>query len=387
MIARQAEATLKRLARGFPVLCVTGPRQSGKTTLVRMVFPDIPYLSLEDPDIARLAREDPRGILANYSDGLILDEAQYVPEIFRYLKTAVDIDPRPARFIVTGSQQFSLLAGVTESLAGRAAFVRLLPFSQAELSEAGLGSDDPFAAMVKGFYPPLFDRDLIPYDWYTNYIASYVERDVRSILNVKDLGQFQTFVKMCAARVGQLLNLSALALDCGLSHNTAKAWISILETSGIVYLLQPFHRNFGKRLVKSPKLYFIDTGLAARILGIKDAEQLFLHPNRGNLFESLVVSELLKARYNQGLDPDLYFWRDSAGTEVDIVFEDGARTKAIEVKSGKTIAPDFFAGIETWMRYSGAPAQDCALVFAGGQDLSSKGIAVVPWRKIGGVLS
>ena len=379
MIPRAALSTLHRLAKGFPVLCVTGPRQSGKTTLARMAFPDKPYLSLEDPDIARLAREDPRGLLDGYKDGLILDEAQVVPELFAYLKTAVDKDSSPGRYIVTLSQQFGLLAGVTESLAGRAAFVRLLPFSVSELAKAKVRPDDPFAAIVKGFYPPLYDREVSSYDWYTNYIASYVERDVRSIVNVKDLGQFQTFVKSCAARVGQLLNLSSLALDCGLAHNTAKAWLSVLETSGIVYLLQPYHKNFGKRLVKSPKLYFVDTGLAARLLGIKDAQQLFVHPNRGNLFESFLVAELLKARYNRGLDPDIYFWRDNVGAEVDVVFEDGPKAKALEIKSGKTFQNDFTSGLEAWMRYSGAEAKDCCLVYAGDRGMKRKDMTVLPW--------
>lgn len=308
-----------------------------------------------------------------------------MPEIFAYLKTSVDADPRPGKYIVTGSQQFGLLDGVTESLAGRAAFLTLLPFSVEELKAAGQLPTDPFEAMVKGFYPPLFDREVSPYDWYTNYIASYVERDVRSIMNVKDLGQFQTFVKMCASRVGQLLNLNALALDCGLSHNTARSWLSVLETSGIVYLLKPYHQNFGKRLVKSPKLYFVDTGLAARLLGIKTAEELFFHPNRGNLFESFIVSELLKARYSGGLDPGIYFWRDNVGTEVDIVYEGGAsaegrKFQAIEVKSGKTFSPELASALETWMRYSGAKAQDCSLVYAGIQALQWKGLSLIPWN-------
>jgi predicted AAA+ superfamily ATPase len=287
---------------------------------------------------------------------------------------------------VTGSQQFGLLAGVTESLAGRAAFLTLLPFSTEELKTAGRLPPDPFEAMVKGFYPPLYDREVSPYDWYTNYIASYVERDVRSILNVKDLGQFQTFVKMCASRIGQLLNLSALAMDCGLSHNTARAWLSVLETSVIVYLLKPYHRNFGKRIVKSPKLYFVDTGLAARLLGIKTSEELFVHPNRGNLFESFVVAELLKVRFNQGLDPDIYFWRDSSGTEVDVVYEDGPKVKAIEIKSGKTFAPEQAAGLESWMRYSDAMPEDCSLVYAGDRELIWKGLALVPWDALSGIV-
>ena len=386
MISRQASSTLKRLEKGFPVLCITGPRQSGKTTLAKDCFPDKPYLSLEDPDIARLAREDPRGLLDTYRDGLILDEAQTVPEIFAYLKTSVDADPRPGKYIVTGSRQFGLLAGVTESLAGRAAFLTLLPFSTEELMAAGKLPSDPFEAMVKGFYPPLYDREVGAYDWYTNYIASYVERDVRSILNVKDLGQFQTFVRMCASRVGQLLNLNALALDCGLSHNTARSWLSVLETSGIVYLLKPYHQNFGKRLVKSPKLYFVDTGLAARLLGIKTMEELFVHPNRGNLFESFVVAELLKGRYSRGLDPDIYFWRDNIGTEVDIIFEEAQRPKAIEVKSGKTFSPEFASGLEAWMRYSGAEAGDCSIVYAGDRALRWKELSIVPWIKVDGIL-
>lgn len=379
MVPRAAESSLHRLSKGFPILCISGPRQSGKSTLARMAFPEKPYLSLEDPDITRLAKQDPRGLLDGYKDGLILDEAQYVPEIFAYLKTAVDRDPVPGRFVVTGSQQFSLLAGITESLAGRAAFVRLFPFCVTELVVAGMKPKGAFDAIVRGFYPPLYDRNVSPFDWHTNYIASYVERDVRSIVNVKDLGQFQIFVKMCAARVGQILNLSALALDCGLSHNTARAWLSVLETSGIVYLLQPYHRNFGKRLVKSPKLYFVDTGLAARLLGIKDAEQLFVHPNRGNLFECFVISELLKTRLNQGLEPNIFFWRDNIGTEVNVVFDDGPVVRAIEIKSGKTYSADFAQGLETWMRFSKADSRDCMLVSAGDTRFSDNGINVLPW--------
>lgn len=387
MIQRTAEATLHRLAKGFPVICVTGPRQSGKTTLAKAAFPDKPYISLEDPDIARLAREDPRGLLDSYKDGLILDEAQAVPEIFLYLKTAIDTDPVPGRYIVTGSHQFSLFEGVTESLAGRAAFVTLYPFSVQELKAAGITPSEPFETLLKGFYPPVYDREVTVYDWYTNYISSYIERDVRLVINVKDLGQFQTFVKMCASRVAQLVNLSALAQDCGITHNTAKSWLSVLESSGIVFLLKPYHNNYGKRLVKSPKLYFVDSGVACRLLGIKDAEQLFMHPNRGNIFESFVVAEMLKNRLNKGLSPELYFWRDNTGNEVDVVYEDGSVIRSVEIKSGKTFSSEFtrdlsVSGLQTWMRFSGESPASCSIVYAGELELKMKGIAVKKWNSV-----
>lgn len=382
MIKRSAETTLHRLARGFPVVCITGPRQSGKTTLSKMAFPEKPYISLEDPDIARLAHEDPRGLLDTYKNGAILDEARNVPELFRYLKTAVDKDPEPGRYIITGSRQFNLLAGITESLAGRAAFLTLHPFSLQELIKSNHAGSDPFEMLLKGFYPPLYNRDVTPYDWYMNYIASYVERDVRSIVNVKDLMQFRTFVKMCASRIGQLLNLSALAQDCGITHNTAKSWISVLETSGIIYLLKPYHANFGKRLVKTPKLYFIDTGLACRLLGIENGEQLFLHPNRGNIFESYVISEMLKNRLNEGRTPELYFWRDNTGTEIDVVHEDGKDLRSVEIKAGKTITSSYTDNLETWMRYSGATVETCSIIYAGERCMRYKGIQITPWDAV-----
>jgi Predicted ATPase (AAA+ superfamily) len=382
MIPRTAESTLHRLAEGFPVICISGPRQSGKTTIAKKAFPDKPYISLEDPDIALLAREDPRGLLDSYKDGVILDEAQAVPEIFQYLKTAVDKDPVPGRYIVTGSHQFNLLAGVTESLAGRAAFLTLYPFSMQELKNAGLQLSDPFETLLKGFYPPVYDRKVTTYDWYTNYIASYIERDVRSVVNVKDFGQFQTFVKMCASRVGQLVNLSSLALDCGIATNTAKSWLSVLESSGIVFLLKPYHKNFGKRLVKTPKLYFVDTGLVCRLLGIKDSEQLFMHPNRGNIFESYVVTEMLKARLNEGVIPDLYFWRDNIGTEIDVVYEEGSEIRAVEIKSGKTFSSEFTRGLEAWMRYSGSAPETCSVVYGGDIELMVNGIGLRKWDSV-----
>jgi predicted AAA+ superfamily ATPase len=382
VVSRSAKDTLQRYAKGFPVICITGPRQSGKTTIAKETFPLKPYLSLEDPDIAMIARNDPRGFLESYPDGLILDEAQYVSELFVYLKTVVDKNPIPGKFIITGSQQFNLLEKVTESLAGRTAFLTLLPFTVDELFSAKMKPADPLEIMIKGLYPPIYDRNVSPYDWYTHYIASYIERDVRTIINVKDLGQFQIFVKMCASRAGQLLILNALALDCGITHNTAKSWISVLETSGIIFLLRPYYQNYGKRLVKTPKLYFIDPGLVCRILGIQNTEQLFLHPNRGNIFESFIIADLLKKRLNKGLTPDLYFWRDNTGMEIDVISEDEHGLTAIEIKSGKTFTPDFLKGIENWLKFSGEKPERCKVIYAGDLQLKHQGITITRWDKI-----
>jgi predicted AAA+ superfamily ATPase len=381
MIPRNAEAALSRYARSFPAVCITGPRQSGKTTLAKAAFPHKPYLSLEDPDINLLARSDPRGLLENYPQGLILDEAQSAREIFIYLKTAIDKDPVPGKYIITGSRQFDLLENITESLAGRAAFLTLLPFSAGELKKAGLAEEDPHALMIKGLYPPLYDREISPRDWYTAYIQTYIERDLRSLINVKDLGQFQNFLKFCAARTGALVNLSDLALDAGISHNTARAWLSILETSGIVFFLRPYYRNFGKRLVKHPKLYFIDPGLVCRLLGIQTGEQLFLHPHRGNIFETLIISEQLKTRFNRGLAGELYFWRDNTGGEVDLVFEEAGRLRAREIKSGKTFQPEWIKSLTRWQKTSGAPPGDCALIYGGNTEAIYQGIKILPWNR------
>lgn len=385
MITRNARNTILELAKGYPFIALTGPRQAGKTTLSRAVFPDKPYVSLEDPDIREFATTDPRRFLSRYPDGAILDEAQRAPEIFSYLQTLADTDGRMGLYILTGSQQFGLLSGITQSLAGRVGMVQLLPFSAGELQEADKLPDILDALLYKGSYPPLYDRRLSPLQWYAGYVTTYLERDVRQLINVRDLTLFQRFIRLCAGRTGQLLNLSTLANDCGITHNTAKAWISILEASYILFLLPPHHRNFNKRLVKTPKLYFHDTGLAAWLLGVQSADQLANHPLRGALFETWVVGEFLKGRYNKALPSNLFFWRDNSGNEVDVIVDQGLALLPIEIKSGQTVSTDFFSGLRKWLSWAGAEAGKPYLVY-GGDEHQERGEAdVVPWRDVSAI--
>jgi uncharacterized protein len=383
MIPREAQKTILHLAQGYPVVAVTGPRQSGKTTLARATFPKKPYVSLEDLDERELADRDPRAFLGRFPDGAILDEVQRCPSLLSYLQTRVDQDGRRGLFVLTGSQQFNLLASMTQSLAGRVALVSLLPFSLTELQKAELAPDRLEELLFAGLYPPIYDRQIEPGIWYGNYVQTYLERDVRQVLNVQDLGVFQRFLRMCAARNGQLLSLSGLANDCGVTHHTAKSWLNVLEASYIVHLLPPHHSNFTKRLIKTPKLYFYDCGLAAWLLGVQSPEQLVIHPQRGPLFESWAISELLKARFNHALASNLYFWRDRAGREIDILLDQGNQLLPVEVKSGQTVAQDFFLGLERWQSLAGAAAGRAWLVY-GGDGRQSRSLAeVVPWREIG----
>lgn len=386
MIPRAARGPLLKFARGYPVLAVTGPRQSGKTTLVRAVFPKKAYVSLEDPDRLSHATEDPRGFLGGYPDGVVLDEAQRCPPLFSYLQSRVDRDGRSGLFVLTGSQQFGLLSGITQSLAGRVALIQLLPFSIDELRRGGREFRSVEEMLFRGLFPPVHDRDLAPSPWYSNYVMTYVERDVRQLVNVRELGTFQRFLRMCAARTGQLLNLSGLANDCGITHNTARSWISVLQASYIVFLLRPHFRNFGKRLVKTPKLYFFDTGLAAWLLGIQDAKHLAIHPMRGALFESFVVSEFAKGRCNRGLDSNLYFWRDSAGNEVDLLVDQGTTLIPVEIRSGQTIVADSFDSLRAWAGISGVRKQEAYLVYGGDEDHARSGVSVRSWRNLSDVV-
>lgn len=382
MIRRTAHDTIMRLAKGFPVIAITGPRQSGKTTLARSTFPQKPYLTLEDPDTRLLAESDPRGLLAAYPDGLIIDEAQRAPLLFSYLQGVVDNNLVPGKYVLTGSQQFGLLSGITQSLAGRVGMVQLLPFTMDELKSAGKLPDDVDRLMLYGMYPPFYDRDLAPSDWFPGYVNTYIERDVRQLINIRDLSAFQRFIRMCAARTGQLLNLSSLASDCGITHNTAAAWISVLEASYIVFLLRPHFNNFNKRMVKTPKLYFIDTGLAAWLLGVREQEQLNFHAQRGALFENLVVTEFLKARFNRGQQADLHFWRDSKGLEVDLLLDDGITLKPVEIKSGQTIVADSLTSLKKWCVLSGTSDRPAWLVYGGTRELVNGNITIIPWRKL-----
>ena len=381
-ILRNAESRLQHFASGYLVVVVTGPRQSGKSTLVRHAFPDHRYVSLEDLDKREFAETDPRGFLNQFNGGAILDEAQRCPALFSYLQTRVDERQQPGEFILTGSQQFGLLSGITQSLAGRAALLTLLPMTYGELQRSGKIGKNLDKILFDGAYPPIFDRGLEPHPWHGNYVRTYLERDVRQLIKVQDLGTFQRFLKLCAGRTGQLLNLSSLANDCGITHNTAKAWISVLEASYIVHLLPPHHQNFNKRLVKTPKLYFLDTGLATWLLGIQNNEQLTTHVQRGALFETWVIGELLKARYNVGETSNLYFWRDRSGHEVDLLIDHGTHLSPLEIKTGQTINQDYFKGLNFWRKLAGETSGQAWLVYGGDTRQSRSDVTVLPWYEI-----
>lgn len=384
MIERQLAPTLSRLAKSFPVLAITGPRQSGKTTLARHLFPDKPYVSLEDPTERAFAAEDPQGFLSRFTQGAIFDEAQRWPDLFSYLQGMVDEDRSPGRFVLTGSQQFGLMAGVTQSLAGRVAMSRLLPLSAAEVAGVGNGQSPLDEVLWRGGYPALnIGSATEPVDWFASYITTYLERDVRQVLQVQDLATFQRFVRLCAGRTGQLLNLSALASEAGITHTTARAWLSVLESSDVLYLLTPYHRNFGKRLVKSPKLYFVDTGLACWLLGIRQAEHLSLHPARGALFENWVVTEFLKHRTNQGQSSDLHFWRDNNGLEADLVYETGTGLlQTVEIKSGQTPTSDYVRAGQRSASMAAAEACTPLLIYGGDMSALRSGVQLLSWRML-----
>ena len=382
MITRRASATLATLARGYPVVAITGPRQSGKTTLAKAQFPDKPYVSLEDPDTRAYVDEDPRGFLGRYANGAVIDEVQRCPALFSYLQTQVDHDGRMGQFVLTGSQQFGLLSHITQTLAGRVGLVQLLPFSLRELQDAAAPIDSIDELLWRGLYPPIHDRGLAPEQWFANYVMTYLERDLRQIIELRNLSLFQRFLKLCAARCGQLLNMSSLATDCGVTHKTIGAWLSVLEASYVVFMLQPHHQNFGKRLVKTAKLYFHDTGLAAHLMGIRDTAHLSIHSARGALFENFVVSELLKNRFNQGLASNLYFWRNNTGEEVDVLIEQGETLMPVEIKSGQTFNPDFLTGLHKWARYAGPVAQPAHLVYGGAGNMTRSGVSVHSWREL-----
>jgi len=345
MILREAEKELITLASQFKAVTVTGPRQSGKTTLVKKVFADKPYANLENPDIRKFALEDPRGFLSNYPDGAVLDEVQRAPELFSYLQQILDEKAENGLFILTGSNNFLIQENVSQSLAGRAGYLFLLPLSLQEINKT---EDNSNHILFHGGYPALHHEKVDATKFYANYIRTYIERDVRLLKNITDLYAFERFIRLLAGRTGQLLNMSNLSMELGVDVKTIGSWIGILETSFIVFRLQPYHKNYNKRIVKTPKLYFYDTGLACALLGLEDDVQLSLNPYRGNLFENLVIVEFLKYRYNRGKSNNLFFWRDNTGNEIDLIIEKGNDQLPVEIKSGQTLSEESFKGIRYW---------------------------------------
>lgn len=385
MIKRHIEPKLRQWARQYPVITVTGPRQSGKTTLCRALFGQKPYLSFEDLDNREFARADPRGFLAELPAGAVLDEIQYVPSLISYIQTLVDEKQQAGMFILTGSRQFEMMEKVAQSLAGRTAIARLLPFSFGELYKkpAALSMDQMLYA---GFYPRIHDQHLNPTEALSFYVSTYIERDVRQILAVTDLDRFETFLRLCAGRTGQLLNMQAIGNECGVTHNTVKSWLSVLQASGIIKLLRPWHTNVSKRMIKSPKLYFLDTGLACFLLGIQKAEHLQGHPLRGALFETFAVSEAYKQHDNAGLPEQLWFCRDSNENEVDLLAGSEASLDAWEIKSAMTLSSDFFKGLGALDRHLGG-FKKSAIIYGGDKAMTRQGTEIIPWRNIAGAFT
>jgi predicted AAA+ superfamily ATPase len=386
MIRRVLEAHLLEMAAAMPAVAVTGPRQSGKTTLCRAAFPNLDYVSLEPLDVRDFAAQDPRGFLRDHRDGVILDEVQRAPALFSYLQEEIDRDPAAGRFILTGSQHFGLSEAITQSLAGRIALLHLLPLSLDELRRFPSHPDDLWTTLWAGAFPRIHDRRLDPNQWIADYVATYVQRDVRQVLRVTDLDAFSSFLRLAVGRTAQEENLSTLGGDAGISHPTVRSWLSVLATSFVLFRVPRWHRNLRKRGVKAAKLHLMDSGLACHLLGIRDPGQLSVHPLRGAVFESWVASEILKARFHRGRQADLYHLREDRGLELDLVVEAAGAVIGVEVKSGATVAGDFFAHLEGFSesmatRYPDMTT-DLRLIYGGSRRQTRRGTRVIPWSEI-----
>ena len=380
MITRTAESKLQLLADTFKAVALTGPRQSGKTTLAKKLFPDKPYVSLENPDLRQYALQDPRGFLASYPQGAILDEVQRTPDLFSYLQEIIDNSSQKGQFILTGSNNFLLQQSISQTLSGRIAHLYLLPFSVAELTQAGLDPSSDDELMLTGFYPPIYDQHIPVADWTINYIRTYVEKDIRQIKNITDLLVFERFMGLLAGRNGQELNMSSIAVEAGVDVKTIQSWLGILESSFIIYLLKPYYKNFNKTIVKRPKVYFYDTALVCALLRITRIEHLHMHPLRGAIFEGMVVSELIKQRTNTGQPINLFYWRDKTGHEIDVIIDETDNRIPVEIKSGQTIHAEFFKNLTYWAALSNEPQ---SVVLYGGNQMQkrSNGVTIMNWRQ------
>ncbi len=384
MIKRSVEGSLRAAAEKYPALAILGPRQSGKTTVAQQVFPNHKYLSFEDIlDIQEYVKRDPKGFLEEHANphGLILDEFQHAPIILSYIQLAVDKDYKPGYFILTGSQNFLMNEAISQTLAGRIALFTLLPLSVEELVGTSLLPETVETVIHQGMYPRIYAQNFAA-TWYQNYIRTYLERDVRQLKNITDLSLFQTFIRLCAGRIGQILNVASLANDCGITQATANSWLTLLQASYLVFLLQPHHKNFSKRLVKSPKIYFYDTGIASALLGIESAEEIYSHYLRGGLMENFVLTEILKQYYNHDRQPRVYFWRDKTEREVDFVLERGAELIPIEVKAGKTVSSDYFNNLSYWCTLAEVDPAKAFVVYAGKEGQKRSSGVVLGWLDV-----
>ncbi len=383
-IKRKIAPKLKLLSTQFPAIGILGPRQSGKTTLARALFPQHKYINLEELDNRRFAAEDPRRFLKELEGeaGVVLDEIQRAPDLLSYIQGHIDEWQKPGFFILTGSENILLNQHISQTLAGRIALATLLPLSLEELQDASLLPEELEEMLFRGFYPSLYKQAMDPAEWIKGYIQTYIERDVRNIKQIADLSLFQKFLKLCAGRIGQLLDLTSIGNDCGITAHTVRSWLSVLEATYVVFLLQPHHKNFSKRLIKMPKLYFYDSAIACHLLSISSPKDLMTHYSRGGLFESMILSELLKRRYNAGLLPNLYFWRDKSGLEVDCILDSGVRLTPIEIKSAETISSEFFAGLVKWNHLAGTDPSQNIVIYGGNEKQTRSMGKVIGWRQL-----
>ncbi|MCU4175722.1 ATP-binding protein [Carboxylicivirga sp. N1Y90] len=383
VIKRKIAASIRNMLSKYPVIALTGPRQAGKTTVLKNAFADYRYINLENPDNRHFAESDPNAFLAQFSSKVILDEVQRVPSLFSYIQTLVDESGTMGQFILSGSQNFHLMEKITQSLAGRVAILKLFPFDHSELKKENLLNEDYLYNSIKGYYPAIYDRNIPSRTFYSNYIQTYLLRDVSELVSIRNMRAFKRFIALCATRAGQLLNLNNIANECDITQPTAKSWLSALEHSYIVFTLNPYYKNFKKRIVKTPKLYFYDTGLLCHLLKIHSSEQVHTHPLKGILFENMMIAEYHKQMYHNDTFHDTWFWRDSGGHEVDFITDETNHLKAYELKSTQTIMSDLFKGLLFFENIAKDERIEKYLVYGGNQEQKRSVANIVPWNKFG----